>query len=166
MNARFTDEYDGLSSTFARACREADRRQSRRPQPEPIPSERGVPSASFLQSIYEGTIARRRAESKPTPTPADTPFRVDDIDDLDLAIEVLRPFLDRALPIKKRIHTFWAFVRATRNCGDERIHSEFTRLACETGLTADLGWHGQEDLEHVLSWGLRDMNPFEKGPLR
>jgi hypothetical protein len=57
------DDFDGISSTFAAACKEADAEAGPRPKPEPIPivAIHGVPSAAALQAEYEASI-RRTAE--------------------------------------------------------------------------------------------------------
>jgi hypothetical protein len=68
-----SDEYDGLSSTFARACREADAQRRQQNQPGKIirfprveqDGVRTVPSAAALQRVYEDTIAKQRAEHGP-----------------------------------------------------------------------------------------------------
>jgi hypothetical protein len=62
------DDYDELSSSFARACRAADAAIADRPMLEPIPivAQHGVPSASALQRMYERAVAQRRALYGPT----------------------------------------------------------------------------------------------------
>jgi hypothetical protein len=89
------------------------------------------------------------------------------VDLIDAAIEVLRPELERTLPIKVRIKAFWAAVKVARQYGSrDVVAAEFMRLARETGLVADLGRLGEEDAAHVADWALKNMNPFEVGPLR
>jgi hypothetical protein len=59
MTAHPADEYQWLSSTFAAACRLADRRAGPQRVFEDIPivKEHGVPSASALQRYYECELA-------------------------------------------------------------------------------------------------------------
>jgi hypothetical protein len=77
------------------------------------------------------------------------------------AIERIRPHLDRSLPLKQRVENFWAGARAARNRGAaDVLTEEFTALAQQTGLTADLRWEGKEQIAHLISWALRNMNPF------
>jgi hypothetical protein len=72
---------------------------------------------------------------------------------------------DRKVPIKTRVRSLWNFAKAARDCGSsDVVLGEFTKLADITGLTADLGRHGAEDVRHVLSWAMRGLNPFEDGP--
>jgi hypothetical protein len=83
------------------------------------------------------------------------------IDLLAQAIDQVRRRLDRSLPIGKRIRVFWAGVVAARDFGAADVVSEeFQQLARDTGLTADLEHHGEEDVAHVIRWALLDQNPF------
>jgi hypothetical protein len=61
------DEYDGLSSTFAAACRAADGEAKPRSDPDRIPivAHHGVSSAARLQAEYDQAIARRRERYGP-----------------------------------------------------------------------------------------------------
>jgi hypothetical protein len=89
------------------------------------------------------------------------------IDLLALAIERTRPELASTIPNKVRVRTLWAAVKAARDLGaHDAVADAFQELAVEVGLVRDLGWHGDEDIRHAISWGLRGMNPFEKGPLK
>jgi hypothetical protein len=67
------DEYKGLSSTFARACKLADRQHAQEQErinkraeefhaDIPLIARDGVPSAEALQRAYERRIARRNAQ--------------------------------------------------------------------------------------------------------
>lgn len=58
-----TDEYEGLSSSFAEACRKADKEHGPVPEPPPIRIVRdhGVPSAAELQQYYEDCLRKRYA---------------------------------------------------------------------------------------------------------
>lgn len=62
------DEYEGLSSSFAEACRKADAAHGPVPEPPPIPlvSEHGVPSAAQLARIYEQNLLRRYGVAQST----------------------------------------------------------------------------------------------------
>jgi hypothetical protein len=83
-----------------------------------------------------------------------------------LAINELRPGLDRQIPLKARCHTFWSAVKNSRGLASgDVLTSKFFKLARNSGLLADLAPHGEETVRHLISWGLRGMNPFEKGPL-
>jgi hypothetical protein len=86
------------------------------------------------------------------------------------AIDLLSRVIDRTrskltdcnVPIKTRVRILWSYAKAARGCGSaDVVIEEFTTLADATGLTADLGWHGREDVSHVLHWALSDRNPFE-----
>jgi hypothetical protein len=52
------DDYDGISNTFAAACRAADAKIGKRPELEDIPP--GCASAAALQRDYEASIRRHR----------------------------------------------------------------------------------------------------------
>jgi len=85
-------------------------------------------------------------------------------DMLAAAIAKVRPHLTSSLPVKQRIYALWAGAKAALRFGAaDIIQEEFTKLANETGLTRDLGRHGEEDLAHVLSWALRGWNPVSEG---
>jgi hypothetical protein len=60
-----SDEYEGLSSTFARACKLADAAIAERPVLEHIPivAQHGVPSAEALQRIYERSLEHPAAST-------------------------------------------------------------------------------------------------------
>jgi hypothetical protein len=62
--AKPDDQYEGLSSTFAAACRKADAEHGPVPDPPEIPlvSQHGVPSAETLQREYEANLRRRRRD--------------------------------------------------------------------------------------------------------
>jgi hypothetical protein len=85
---------------------------------------------------------------------------------LDRVIGELQPLLGRDSSIKERLLTFWSVLVESRDLGSsDVIADEFRNVAEESGLTDDVGKHGIEDIEHIISWGLRGFNPFEKGPL-
>jgi len=83
------------------------------------------------------------------------------VDLLAMAIAKVRAHLDPSLPVKKRIRTLWAGAKAARRfAASDVVLDEFTALANESGLTRDLGYHGREDVAHVLNWALRGWDPF------
>ena len=86
---------------------------------------------------------------------------------LSQVIDKLRPHLARDIHVKDRLFTFWSFVLESRHLGaSDVVEEDFRGVAHDCGLIADLGRNGAENLEHVLQWGLRGFNPFEKGPLQ
>ena len=88
-------------------------------------------------------------------------LQTETVDLLAHAIELVRPDLDSTLPIKERIHNLWAGVVAARHrAAADVIEAEFLRLAQETGLARSLGRHADEDLRHVIRWGLHNRDPF------
>ena len=97
---------------------------------------------------------------------------------LTQAIENARPMLAIGTT-KQRIHTLWAAAKAVRNLASSDVVTDaFMQLAIEVNLIDRRGrWtgtdvreeerrHGTQDVRHCISWALRGMNPFEKGPLR
>jgi hypothetical protein len=113
------------------------------------------------------THPKRRRSRKPVRRfPKATSLQIA-VDLLDVAINVLRPQLDRGLPIKQRVKARWATAREAREYGaSDVVQAEFIALARETGLINNLGRRGEEDARHVLCWAMRGLNPFEAGPLR
>jgi hypothetical protein len=88
-------------------------------------------------------------------------FRPPTVDFLTQAIELVRPQLDRSIPTKSRVRTFWSAVVAARNLGaTDVVGEEFTALAVSCGLTTDLGFHGRKDIAHLIRWGLLARDPF------
>jgi hypothetical protein len=83
----------------------------------------------------------------------------------DIVVEItahLASKLCRDIPVARRIKTFWALAEALRHAAPhEQIKQQFTALAKQSGLITDLGHHGDEDMRHVLDWGLRGDIPFE-----
>jgi hypothetical protein len=83
------------------------------------------------------------------------------IDLLDQALALVRRDLNRSFPVRRRIRIFWAGVVAARKTGAADIVADaFMELAETSGLKVDLGWHADEDLRHVIRWGLFNRNPF------
>ena len=88
------------------------------------------------------------------------------VDPLTQAIERVRRDLDRSIPIKQRAQYFWAGVVCSRHLAtSDIVPGDFRRLADESGLTTDLvkfgrSFNGHETVEHLIKWGLRNMNPF------
>jgi hypothetical protein len=78
------------------------------------------------------------------------------------AIESVRPHLQATNSIHHRVRRLWAGVVVSREAAAaDVIEAEFMRLAQETGLARDLGRHAEEDLRHVIWWGLLKRNPFD-----
>ena len=109
--------------------------------------------------------------TRPQPVPAGNYGN----DLLSEAIADVRPLLAHG-STKERIRLLWA---ATKNAGElaatDVVHEAFLTLAVEVGLIDARGcWtrsdvaehvrrHGGEELAHVITWGLRGLNPFETG---
>jgi hypothetical protein len=97
------------------------------------------------------------------------------IDLLGEAIERVRPLLaDRRKSTKARVRILWAAVMAARDLGaSDRVHGGFGALTVQTGLIDHRGrWTGKdvrpsqrrygiEDVDHVIMWAMRGMDPFE-----
>jgi hypothetical protein len=83
----------------------------------------------------------------------------------DIVVEMtahLASELRRDIPVAMRIKIFWARTEALRHAApDERIKQQFIAFAKQSGLTTDLGRHGDKDARHVLDWALRGRIPFE-----
>ena len=80
---------------------------------------------------------------------------------LDQAIAKVRPRLERPNPAAARVRLLWAAAKHARGfAAQDIVIDEFTKLAVETGLTAQLGRHADEDISHVLSWAVLGKNPF------
>jgi hypothetical protein len=96
---------------------------------------------------------------------------------LSQAIADVRPLLADG-STKERIRLLWAAARnADELAAADIVQDTFVALAVEVGLIDARGcWmgsdvaehvrrHGAEELAHVITWGLRGLNPFETGPL-
>ena len=80
---------------------------------------------------------------------------------LDQAIAKVRPMLERPNPAAARIRLLWAAAKHARGfAAQDIVVDEFTKLAVETGLAAQLGRHADEDIAHVLAWAVLGKNPF------
>jgi hypothetical protein len=74
------------------------------------------------------------------------------------------PFDGRPSPVKRRLQDFWALVMAVKDDGDHTdLRQQFMDHAHASGLVAALGRHGEEDVRHILDWGLRGISPWAKG---
>jgi hypothetical protein len=84
--------------------------------------------------------------------------------DTDIVIEItahLANELRRDIPLGMRVKIFWARAEALRQAAPhQQIKQAFFALAERSGLIADLGPHGEEDVRHVLDWALLGRNPF------
>jgi hypothetical protein len=77
------------------------------------------------------------------------------------AVDYVRPHLDRSKSIGERLQALWAAVVAARDFGAaDVVEQEFLQLARDTGLFTDLGRRAEADLQHVIRWAIRDLNPF------
>ena len=84
------------------------------------------------------------------------------IDLLSAAIDVVKPHLRRSIPVGNRLRALWAAVVAGRDlAASDVVVDEFLQLAHDTGLVADLGYHADEDLRHVIRWAQLGQNPFQ-----
>lgn len=94
------------------------------------------------------------------------------VDLLAEAIEHVRQYLDRQLPIKDRARAFWAGILTARRMNvavPDVLEQEFNELARVTGLTADIGRQcryphdGQKDIDHLIRWTrFSNASPFEE----
>jgi hypothetical protein len=83
------------------------------------------------------------------------------VDLLAQAIDIVRPYLDRNLPIRQRASDFWAACVAARDLGAaDVVEQEFLNLAKQTGLIRDLGPAGKDDVAHLIRSAFLDWNPF------
>jgi hypothetical protein len=83
------------------------------------------------------------------------------------AIDQTRFYLSSSLDIHDRIRNLWAAAVAARDLGaSDVIAEQFFRLAYDSVLAADLtkysGRHADEELHHVIRWGLLGRNPFHR----
>lgn len=105
-----------------------------------------------MTTPYEAIGAEPRREIEPD---ADT----------DIVIEIaahLASELRREIPRNMRIKIFWARAESLRQAAPHKqIKQAFFALAKESGLIADLGHHGDDDVRHVLDWALLGRIPFE-----
>jgi hypothetical protein len=84
------------------------------------------------------------------------------IDLLTEAVAYVRPRLEASNPVSDRLRVLWAAVAAARDLGSgDVVEATFFELARDTGLTADLGWHANANLVHVIRWAMLGMNPFQ-----
>jgi hypothetical protein len=90
-----------------------------------------------------------------------TPPPVPSVPLLDTILESVRADLALPLPPHKRIRLFWAGVMAARDlAATDIITHEFTAIATASGLQTAIGRHGDDDLDHVLRWALRGLDPL------
>jgi hypothetical protein len=65
---------------------------------------------------------------------------------------------------KVRLRLFWQAVKAARGKADDaELRRQFMARARSSGLVAAvhaLSRHGEEDVMHVLNWGLRGLDPW------
>jgi hypothetical protein len=72
-----------------------------------------------------------------------------------------------AHPAKLRLRLFWSAVKAARGKADEaELRRQLMTRARSSGLVAavhELSRHGEEDVMHVLNWGLKGWDPWGSG---
>ena len=74
---------------------------------------------------------------------------------------------DRSRTLSERIQTLWAAAYSARALGSsDAVAAAFIALAENTGLIADLGRYGAEDVAHVVRWALRGLDPFDRRAVR
>jgi hypothetical protein len=75
-----------------------------------------------------------------------------------------------APPVKVRLRIFWELVKDTRGkAPDAELRRQFLERARTSGLIAAVhavSHHGQEDVEHILDWALRGLDPWGSGGFR
>jgi hypothetical protein len=73
-------------------------------------------------------------------------------------------------PVKVRLRLFWEAARAARGKADAaELRRQFLARAKSSGLIAAVhavSHHGQADVEHVLDWALRGLDPWGSGEFR
>jgi hypothetical protein len=86
-------------------------------------------------------------------------------DALAEALDYVRAhFTDRSRPAAERLRKLWTGVVAGRDlAAANTLKQAFQELARQVSLDRDLGRHAQQDLEHVIRWGLLGRNPFGSG---
>jgi hypothetical protein len=98
------------------------------------------------------------------PTGAEPRPEVEPEVETDIVVEItthLANELSRDTPVTMRVKIFWARAEALRQVASHpQITRAFFALAKRSGLIADLGRHGDEDVRHVLDWALRGRIPF------
>jgi hypothetical protein len=76
------------------------------------------------------------------------------------AVERTRRMLADA-PSNERVVVLWAAARAARHLGaTDVVARAFVELAVEVNL---IDRHGRADIEHIVAWAVRGLNPFEPG---
>jgi hypothetical protein len=71
------------------------------------------------------------------------------------------------LPAYTRLRLFWVAVKAAwGKASNDKLREQFMTQARRSGLVAAVhatSRHGEEDVRHVLNWGLLGMDPFGNG---
>jgi hypothetical protein len=72
-----------------------------------------------------------------------------------------------APPVKVRLRLFWQAVKAARGKADDaELQRQFMAQARKAGLVRAVhgaSHHGEEDVMHVLNWGLKGLDPWGSG---
>jgi hypothetical protein len=70
-------------------------------------------------------------------------------------------------PVKVRLRLFWELANGARGkAPDAELRRQFLERARTLGLMAAVhavSHYGQEDVEHVLDWALRGLDPWGSG---
>jgi hypothetical protein len=68
---------------------------------------------------------------------------------------------------KLRLRLFWVAVMAARGkASDDKLRQQFMQQADRSGLVSAIhsaSRHGEQDVAHVLNWGLRGADPWGSG---
>jgi hypothetical protein len=115
------------------------------------PSQTRIASAAELQADHEASPLPRRELSGPA---ASTIVA-------GRAPKALNPH-----PTKLRLRAFWREVMAARYTGrPAELAAALMQVACESGLITEvqrLCHHREEDVCHIIKWGLLGWNPWGK----
>jgi hypothetical protein len=72
--------------------------------------------------------------------------------------------------VKIRLRLFWELAKGARSkAPDAELRRQFLERARTSGLISaahSLSRHGQEDVEHVMDWALRGLDPWGTGEFR
>ena len=91
------------------------------------------------------------------------------------AINLTRAHIKAAPTTKDRLRLLWAAAKQARDFGaSDTVGEAFMELAVDVGLIdtnsrwlptdvrVSIRGHGRADIEHVISWAMRGLNPFGK----
>jgi len=82
------------------------------------------------------------------------------VDLLTCALDRMRPYLDRSLPIGERVLNFWAAAVAARDLGAaDQVQADLLDLARDCSLTTDLPF-GAETVSHLIRSAFMNFKPL------